>query len=224
VPWTAIGHDGSWNGHGWALCTADGPFFVGWSRHSHENSDRFFHLDRFLLGPYAEAVEMAREAGAPAAPLVALERPHKGKHRSAAVPYSLGQLTGALALDAHRRGLPAVELTPDEWRKWWRIGGRGRKAKKTYAVDLVELMNWGSFLDPYQDGKGPEGKIGDVAEAILIGTGAARRLRWRFPAIVGTRNPRKRPIWQVLGRTHKGNGGWPLAGAQLEGFPDPPEV
>lgn len=67
---------------------------------------------------------------------------------------------GAVALWAARWGEP-WELEPMIWRRWWGIAGKTRAEGKSAAQALVRAQGWGEHSP-------------DVAEAILIGVGAAR--------------------------------------------------
>lgn len=196
-----LANDAAWGGWGWALCRESGPVAVGHLR----LEDAAWRWDR-LAGELARLdLELGEAAAilAPGDPLprVVVERPpavYAGRGNQAAVGLGLGQLGGAILLWGTRPGRLGYpwELTPDEWRAWWLARGArrpsGRGAWKAWAVRLVEAMGWGGRLDPWPWTGDDGGARADVAEAILLGVGAARRLHL---APVGP-DPRRSPAWR----------------------------
>ncbi len=184
------GHDLAWGGWASCLAVAERPLSVqhvalgglAW---------RWPGVLRHLEGPIAaelrDAETMRRETD-PRIRMVIEEPPavYSGASRGprhagnqAKTGYGLGRLAGAVELWSEARGDLAYPwlVEPSEWRKWWRLGGKGRYERKLAARDLVRLMRWGHLLDPFEWPADPEeagGAQGDVAEAILLAVGAAR--------------------------------------------------
>lgn len=93
--------------------------------------------------------------------------------------FGLGLFVGPLMLYGARPGWSYPwDVKPGEWRAWWRFRGvKGRVAFKRAAVETVRLAGWGRFLEPFPEKGEDLGPRGDVAEAILLGVGAARNER-----------------------------------------------
>lgn len=104
----------------------------------------------------------------------------RGEARAAgnqsATCYGLGRLAGAL--EFWWAANPALAypwlVDPAHWRKWWKLGGRGRVERKQAAVDLVTTLRWGRLLGDHKWNSASGGPRADVAEAILLAVGAAR--------------------------------------------------
>lgn len=185
-------HDLAWNGWGSCLAVAERPLSVQHARLG-GLAWRWPGVLRHLNGPIAaelcDAESMRRETD-PRVRMVIEEPPavYSGASRGkpgrpagnqAMVGYGLGRLAGAVELWSEQRGDLAYPwlVEPGEWRKWWRLGGKGRYERKVAARDLVRAMRWGHLLEPFDWPADPDeagGAQGDVAEAILLAVGAAR--------------------------------------------------
>jgi hypothetical protein len=146
-----LAFDPSWSCTGWALCTDRGPVAAGMIRPG--RAQRFEHLARALRE--LERLDVHR---------VALEQPgqHAGLYggADARTVRGIALCAGAVAGWGARWGEPWL-LEPHEWRRWWGLGGVARAEGKRRAVALVAAEGWGQHGD-------------DVAEAVLLGVGAAR--------------------------------------------------
>lgn len=173
--------DAAWDRTGWAICDADGPLVFGDARPDGEwRHAKAAALFRELR---AEAQELA--IGRDADPILVVERcgthyswqaPKRGKddQRGAdptRVVRGLSEIVGSSANAGVGVGWRYPWLIePNDWRSWWRLRGGGREKVKAAAVALVGCA-WpavGKVLEA-------RGDAGDVAEAILLGVGAARR-------------------------------------------------
>lgn len=193
--------DAAWGGMGYCVATEQGPVYSG-----HVTLSGFTWklaaLDRWLedvLAPMAIEAELLRGPGDPKARLVIEQPPlvYAGKDRGfgkkradgepaqrgmagnqSAICFGMGRLAGAIELWWYRRGLGYPWLVPPgAWRTWAKVGGKGRNDRKRRAVEKVVLLGWGEHLRPHRwkdDGGGPRG---DVAEAILLGVGAAQHAK-----------------------------------------------
>ena len=211
--------DAAWGGMGLALVTEQGPTDTAHVRLSGATW-RWPALGRWLDGDVARIVadgELLRGAADPPLRLVVEKPPavYSGVERwnasrqghlpsapagkagnQSATCYGLGRLAGALEWWWIREhpdlGYPWL-VEPREWRTWMKVGGTGRVARKRAAVQLCRLAGWGRFLDPFPWDDAPEhagGAMGDVAEAVLLGVGAARNATLAPP---GPRRPRAAP-------------------------------
>lgn len=148
-----LAFDPSWTCTGYAVCTDTGPVRVG---SFGKRQRRYSGLLAALEGIDSSGVERA-----------VLEEPgrHDGLHGGGDVSTVRGisLCVGAIALWATRFGEPWL-VEPHEWRRWWGLGGVAREKGKAQAQALVAGKGWGQH--------GP-----DVAEAILIGVGAAQNFR-----------------------------------------------
>lgn len=150
-----LAFDPSWTQTGWALCRRDGPERVGALTPS--RSRRWTDLRQKLAALPVPAIHG-----------VVLEQPgqHGGLHggRDAATVRGLSLCVGGIALwAAASYGEPWL-VEPHAWRRWWGLGGDDRATGKVRAIALVAAQGWGDHG-------------ADVAEAILIGVGAARNVR-----------------------------------------------
>ncbi len=144
-----------WTRIGWALCQREGPVKVGALTPS---GDRDFMDLRFQLA--ALPVGMPRG--------VALERPAPHRGCDTAHGYELALCAGAIAFWATSYGHPWL-IPPHVWRRWWGLSTKPNIADRGPAVEAVSAQGWG------QPGA-------DVAEAILLGVGAARHItQWGLP-------------------------------------------
>ena len=148
-----LAFDPSWTCTGYAVCTAEGPVRVG---SFGKRTRRYSGLLEALEGIDLAGVERA-----------VLEEPgrHDGLHGGGDVQTVRGisLCVGAIALWSTRFGEPWL-VEPHVWRRWWGLGGVDRARGKAQAQALVAGKGWGQH--------GP-----DVAEAILIGVGAAQNFR-----------------------------------------------
>lgn len=181
-----LASDVAWDGWGWAVCRREGPLWTGHVRLA--GGWEFWKLRRYLedvLEAELAEAKALRRAGDPPVGL-AIERPPKVYRRGnqAATGWGLGKIVGPLAVWGTRPEGEELRypwlLYPKEWRTWHGLKG-GRDKVKARAVELVHRNGWGEHLaghgGPVRD---PDGKIrqwpeADVAEAILLGVGAARR-------------------------------------------------
>lgn len=184
-----LGMDAAWGGLGWCLATEQRPVAAGhvvlrgaaW---------RWPALLRWLdttIRPEITDGELLRGPGDPPLRLVLEEPPvvYSGASRGpagkpagnqTATAYGLGRLAGALEFwwAANPELAYPWLVDPGRWRKWWRLGGRGRVERKQAAVDMVETLRWGAYLGYHKWSSASGGARADVAEAILIAVGAAR--------------------------------------------------
>lgn len=183
--------DPSWGGCGYALCNEGGPLESGWIKLG--TTWKWDTLAAFLAGPLSHLVVdavLATRLGEPM-PRVAVEIPamiHRGSSHTTVRGVALA--TGpflAWGVQPERLAYPWA-LEPRPWRAWWRITVRGRPAKKLAAVRIVQGLGWGAHLAHHPTASDDQGPRGDVAEAILIGVGAARHhadgprgpAKWRY--------------------------------------------
>lgn len=191
-----LGLDAAWGGLGWSLATDQGPLAVGHVKLS-GSTWRWAALSAYLDDVIAPAISDGELMLAPADPPVRLiiEEPpmiYSGADRrrkanpgeklgpagnQTAVGYGLGRLAGALELWSVRRGGLAYPwlVDPRTWRSWWRVGGKGRGERKRAAVDTVRANGWARHLTPHTWTGDDGGAQGDVAEAMLLAVGGARR-------------------------------------------------
>lgn len=173
-----IGIDGSWRSAGWTIATPAGPLAAGhWAPGTYRERDLVRLLDR--LSDQAEQVDVP-----PGRRFVVVERPplvYSGRDNQAATAYGIGLFVGAvqawtlLAAGYHYPWTPSTR----EWREWW-WPGTGRQAKRSLAKRAAfetATASWPGLLDgwsPHTAEKQWEGPGVDVAEAVLLGVGAAR--------------------------------------------------
>lgn len=179
-----LAFDASWGCLGWALCTANKPVRTGYAILK-SRSWRMAALREVLAELEHHVADLSahlRPGDSP--PRVVIERAPKvyaGRGNQAAIGFGLGQIAGALELWGCRPAWSYPWLVgTDQWRRWWwHKLPRGRVACKTAAVREVERGPWRHHLDGldrHRDREGDyEGPAVDVAEAILLGMGAARR-------------------------------------------------
>lgn len=187
-----IGCDATFGGWGWAICTSGGPVQVGHVK-LNTRSHRWQAVTEFLHGEFEEVIASARLLCRPGdpPPRVVTEIPAKvntGSFSATITAFGVGSCTGALCLHAARPSLSYPwERRPSEWRKPWGIKGRGRLGKKEGAVKVCRMHGWMHHLEPFPWHAKDGGPQADVAEAILIGVGAARasHLAPRGPAAWG---------------------------------------
>lgn len=195
-----LSFDAGWGGLGWALCTANKPVASG---HAVPGRKAWrMAAIRDLLGELEIRVaDLQAHAGrADPRPRVVIEKAppvYAGRGNQAATAWGMGELCGAIELWACR---PTWEypwlVTPDVWRRWWwSKPPRGRTKLKRAAIMQVQNSPWRAHLDGHAwDGREPndyEGAAGDVAEGILIGMGAARRIGQ--PMLTKKQQPPKGP-------------------------------
>lgn len=188
----AIGIDAAWGGMGLCLATESGPIemqhvVLGRRKYRFQALTEWCdaHIERMMLH-----VELNREIDDPPC-VFAIEEPPMvyssknrggGKGNQAQVCYSLGMLSGALAMYWIRARLRAeLPLTtepwlvnPAEWRAWWRIRGRGRAELKAAAIRAVQQHGWSRHIQGLDYDPEDGGPAGDAAEGILLAVGAAR--------------------------------------------------
>lgn len=197
-----LAHDSSWSGWGWCLATDRGPVAAGHVPRLGDRAWRWAGLVDELERLDQELTEAQALLG-PADPLprVVVERAppvYRGRGNQAATGQGIGQLGGAILLWGTRPGRLAYpwELEPGDWRPWWldRRARRpkGREAWKRWACDTVKVLGWGHHLAPWPWSGDDGGPRADVAEAILLGVGAARNHRQgpKGP------DPRRSPAWR----------------------------
>lgn len=182
-----IGHDSSWGGHGLCLATQAGPIAVEWvglkGRKDRIAAFVEFETTGSLATMRAEAdlrsaidgrdgLEMPFEIveGCP---------PVYRRGNQAETCYALGEVSALIRRGARRPGWLLPWLCPVmTWRAWYGLKGDRLKVKLG-AIQLVKYYGWGALLEPYPDHlhrKRPDtGPKGDVAEAILLAVGAAKR-------------------------------------------------
>ena len=182
-----IAHDAAWGGWGLAICRASGPIATGhvvlgrrvrrWQALAAE-----CHAEGGLL---VDAISRARREAAEGEPIRAFveaaarvaPRGTDGRKIAAGsrTASGLGEITGPI-LVASALHLDVEPWSHDAgvWRSWWGIAGGDRAAKKAKAVALVRSLGWGAHLDPWPATGRDGGKRADVAEAILMGVGAAK--------------------------------------------------
>lgn len=192
-----LGNDAAWGGWGWCLASSGGPIRVG---HVKLGGRRWpmAALAAYLRELEDVLVEGEILRGADPSPLrVVIEEPpvcySSGERRGvyppghpkagedipvgnqAATGYGLGRIAGAIELWGCRPhlGYPWL-IDPGLWRKWWKLRGKGRVAKKKAAVKLVEMSGYGHLLAPWPWRGDEGGARSDVAEAILLAWGAAK--------------------------------------------------
>lgn len=180
-----LAFDAGWGGTGWALCTANKPVATGYAKPGGKTW-RMVAL-RELLGQLEHQVADLAAHSHPndPQPRVVIERAPKfyaGRGNQAAIGFGMGEIAGAIELWGCR---PTWEhpwlVTPDVWRRWWwSKPPRGRTKLKRAAVMQIQGSPWRAEIEGLaRDGREPqdfEGPAGDVAEAILLGIGAARRI------------------------------------------------
>jgi len=197
-----LANDSSWTGWGWALCSNAGPIAVGHVQGLGGRAWRWAALRDELERLDLELTEAQALLG-PGDPLprVVVERApkvYRGRGNQAATGQGIGQLGGAILLWGTRPGRLAYpwELEPGDWRPWW-LEARGRRPKgreawKAWAVRLVETLGWGDHLAPWPWTGDDGGARADVAEAVLLGVGAAQHHRL---GPVGP-SPARSPAWR----------------------------
>lgn len=155
--------DPAWGGTGWALCNAERPIRYGRAVPSgHWRWSRMDVLCSELRDLLDEPARMVIEIP---------PNKHQGVRGRAnrKTLRGLSMCVGALigALGPHCTGYP-WELQPQEWRAWWGLQRGRRDRLKAAAVMMANGL--GASLDANRDGSD------DVAEAVLLGVGAAQRL------------------------------------------------
>lgn len=172
--------DASWKTTGWAISDAKGPIVFGDARLS--GDWRYAKAQVLVRELRAEAVDLA--IGRDATPIAVIERAgthyswqdakrQAGDKRGAdptVVVRGLSECVGAIALGTvwPGWGYPWL-IEPNDWRAWWNLRGR-REGLKRAALALV-----GAHWPAIHRVLVRRGDEGDVAEAILLGVGAARR-------------------------------------------------
>lgn len=180
-----ISFDASWGGLGWALCTANKPVASGHAKLG-GRAWRMAALREVLAQLEHQVADLAaHSAPGDPQPRVVIERAPQvySRGNQAATGFGLGEIAGAIELWGCR---PTWEypwlIPPDVWRRyWWAKPPRRRARLKRQA--LLEVQRdprmAPHIADLAWDGSEPqdyEGPAGDVAEAILLGVGAARRI------------------------------------------------
>lgn len=175
-----LSFDAAWGGSGWAISDTSGPIVFGSA--VPDGDWRWDRARRLVLELRQVAQELAAEAGASELRLVVERAPLRyswkgraeGDRRGSdptSVVRGLSELVGAVAVQGVWPGWAYPwDLEPEAWRSWWSLRGK-REAVKAYAIRNVEIL-W-----PWtRPGLAEAGELaGDVAEAILIGAGAAKR-------------------------------------------------
>lgn len=185
-----VGFDSAWNGTGWAICTEHGPIYSG---HVRAGTWRIAGLLAALHQIELLLVD-ERIAHGGVAPRVVIERLPWSYRRMGSQVRTVYGISGCAHViaawgcrpdwaypwlhpprDDRKRGRSSKPLEPDPgWRQWWQIRGKRPVAKRA-AIDIVTKAGWGRHLEDRPDiDKDGNGARGDVAEAILIGVGAAR--------------------------------------------------
>lgn len=186
---TTIGHDAARGGWAWVVADHNGPTLAHWVAVGHL-AQPWTALERYIREVYLPALKGAAEAG----PVhVVVEVPgvyeggqQAGKSQAQRTGFGMGLAVGPVLLASASVGEPST-VTPDEWRKEWGIRGK-REACKAAAVATVRLMaprlvvsvaGWqgGLKLEPTPFRELTVDQQGDVAEAVLIAVGAARKMR-----------------------------------------------
>jgi len=179
-----LAFDAAWGGLGVCLCTANAPIYCA----HHALKGRAWRMAALI--PVLRDLELriadlhVHAHPSDPAPRVLIEKApqvYAGRGNQAATAYSLGHLAGALELWACRPTWSYPWAVPsDVWRSWWwKRKPRGRKKCKIAAYNQVHGSPWRKWIDGLRVHDQPrdyEGPAVDVAEAILIGMGAARRL------------------------------------------------
>lgn len=203
APAFVLAMDASWKTIGVALCTAKGPVWTAYFRPPAEPAGKSTRA-AFIDGPFMEQITLML-ATRPVAPasradvIVGIETApavYAGRGNQAATAGGLGRLRGMLEIEARRISDHPVWLIPtvDEvvkhgkdhgqvarhgWRTWWGYGrAASREALKRHAINVVVGNKWGTHLLD-TDRTDLEGPAGDLAEAILMGVGAARHVEQR---------------------------------------------
>jgi hypothetical protein len=170
--------DAAWSGCGWALVDDRTVIDVGHVALG-GRTWRWAALRDWLEADYEPLLqELALRGGR-----VVVEEPPpvysgaKRKGNQAATGYGIGTLTGPLLLHACRDDLDYPwTVTPDVWRAWWNLKGKGRTEKKRVAIAMCRQLGHGLLLVPFPEIGEDLAPRSDVAEAILIGLGACRHL------------------------------------------------
>jgi len=184
-----IGIDPSWSGLGWCICNEAGPIVVGHAKNL-SSSWKWDKL-RVALADLDDEISAVIASGDYDKPRVVIETAppvYSRRKNQAVIGQALGQINGSIALWATRPGVWEYPwtLTPKEWRAWWGIrGGRGqtRKVLKNHAIRTARMLDKSVslrndlMLSKWQYSGDDGGALGDVAEAMLIGVGAARRFK-----------------------------------------------
>lgn len=182
--------DPGWGGTGWCLAAPSGPFTVGHvvlpgkgSRTRYSRLVKWLDELAALAGPIAADVRVR---------VVLEEAPevYGGRGNQSATGYGMGTLAGAVLLWATRLALQEPEsydwpwpVPVRDWRSWWNIMG-SRDVSKRAALQTVSTHRWGAFLQPWEPSRTEtshaaidrmHARRGDVAEAMLLGVGAAMR-------------------------------------------------
>lgn len=179
-----IGMDAAWSGLGWAVCTLSGPFEVGHIKLSQKTWRMAILIEQLQYIEHVIAELEIRAHPDDNPPRVVIERAPKvySRGNQASIGFGLGEIAGAIEVWACRPPWDYPWMpTPDEWRKWWWHSRKrqGRTALKRMAVGEVQRNLWSKCLEPFPLHVEPndfEGPGVDVAEAILLGMGAARRI------------------------------------------------
>lgn len=186
-----IGVDAGWGGMGIALCTAARPVQV-WPAELGRRSWRMAALVELLEEVEAAVCDLQAHAGPnDPPPRVVIEHAppvYAGRGNQAATGWGMGELAGAIELWGCRRGWAYPWLpSTSAWRSWWwSTLPKGRAAIKRLAYDTAAVQ-WGHHLQGLPTDKTIteskrrkvlpyEGLGVDVAEAMLLGVGAARRI------------------------------------------------
>lgn len=180
------GIDSSWGGLGWALATKSEVCDVGHVILG-TKTWRWTALRDWLETEFAEiVVELLAQPAPPQPPRVVLEVPpavYSGASRGtrgnqAATGHGLGTINGPILVESvrHRALAYPWEVTPDTWRAWWGVTGKGRLAKKRMAISIVRGLGHGRHLERFPETTEDLAPRADVAEAILIAMGAARNI------------------------------------------------
>jgi len=192
-----IGLDAAWGGLGIAICTASRPVYVAHHKPGGKKW-RTAALIEILQGLEHHVADLAAHSmpGDPLPRVVYEKAPrvYAGRGNQSATAYGLGTMAGGIEVWACRRSWAYPwNVTPDVWRRWWWAKPpKGRRKLKKAAYLQVINSPWKSLLDGLEIHKVPgdyEGPAVDLAEAILIGMGAARRLASPLTANEAPRGP-----------------------------------
>jgi hypothetical protein len=194
-----LGMDAAWGGLGWVLCTSNKP--VAWGHvklasrawRMADLRDQLHQIEHHV----ADLQAHSRPGDAP--PRLVIEKPppvYAGRGNQAATGIGMGECIGAIELWGCRPVWDYPWLVdPKIWRRWWwSKPPRGRRRCKIAAFDEVRRSPWAGLLDGLDRDRKPgdhEGPAVDMAEACLIGMGAARRLGSVLSAGEAPKGPRK---------------------------------
>ena len=203
-----VSFDAAWGGTGWAICTEELPIWAG-----HIKPGRWREASLLAHLQQLDQLIVTEQIALELAPRVVIERLPWNYRRPGSQVRTVYGISGV----AHvifgwgcRRGWEYPWLIPPRddrgkpkhgakprppqpgWREWWGIRGK-RPIAKARAIALVRTLGYGHLLDGLKpiNAKG-DGPQGDVAEAILIGLGAARNtsqaprgpVRWPAPTSI----------------------------------------